>query len=207
MVDAKKFWDKMAPGYAKSPIRNMDAYEQTLERVRTYLADTDSVLEMGCGTGTTALRLAPFVSHITASDLSPEMISIAERKGREQGAENVSFVCKTAEQDATDAAVHDAVLAFNLLHLVEDLPLALRQMREHLKPGGFFISKTTCLAENGWHFRILIAAMRLIGKAPFVGILRQDQLRGLVEDAGFEIVESCVFKGARRSRFIVARKT
>ena len=43
------FWDNIAETYAARPVQNMDAYEETLARVRTYLRPDDAVLEVGCG--------------------------------------------------------------------------------------------------------------------------------------------------------------
>jgi len=36
-ITAAKFWDRVAQKYAKSPIRDMPAYELTLERTQFYL--------------------------------------------------------------------------------------------------------------------------------------------------------------------------
>lgn len=92
MRDAEEFWDKTAAKYAKSPVKDADSYEQTLERVRAHLAADDTVLEIGCGTGTTALLLADSAKHIIASDISSNMIEIADGKAKEQKVENVAFV-------------------------------------------------------------------------------------------------------------------
>jgi SAM-dependent methyltransferase len=91
MTTSATFWDKRAEGYAAQPIRNMPAYEDTLARVRRYLSPSDAVLEIGCGTGTTALKLADGVRHYTATDYAQGMIDIGVRKAAEQGADNVTF--------------------------------------------------------------------------------------------------------------------
>ena len=85
MQNATYFWDKVAPKYAKRPIADMSAYDRTLARTATYLHESDRVLELGCGTGTTALRLADRVAAYTASDLSPGMIRIAREKAQAAG--------------------------------------------------------------------------------------------------------------------------
>ena len=68
--DAAPFWDKIAPRYAKKPVADPAAYEEKLARVRALLRAEDRVLEIGCGTGSTALRLASRVAEITATDIS-----------------------------------------------------------------------------------------------------------------------------------------
>ena len=118
MITSERFWDKHAEGYAKRPVKNVPAYEQTLERARAYLTRNDRVLELGCGTGTTALKLCGDAAYITGSDISPVMIGIARGKAEDQGLENVDFITSDASVPGFDAGSFDAVMAFNLLHLL-----------------------------------------------------------------------------------------
>jgi ubiquinone/menaquinone biosynthesis C-methylase UbiE len=74
------FWDRIAPKYARKPVDDPDAYEEKLALAASLLRPGDRVLEIGCGTGTTALRLAPNVDHYTATDGSGAMIGIADAK-------------------------------------------------------------------------------------------------------------------------------
>ncbi|MDZ4173268.1 MAG: class I SAM-dependent methyltransferase, partial [Hydrogenophaga sp.] len=74
------FWDRIADKYAADPIEDIAGYEATLKRVQDFLSDDQDVLEIGCGTGTTALRLAPLTHRWLATDLSTNMISIARQK-------------------------------------------------------------------------------------------------------------------------------
>jgi len=206
MTTAENFWNKIAHSYAKSPVRDMASYDQTMERTRAYLNTDDQTLELGGGTGTTALRLADAVGHITSTDISTEMIAIARGKADSEGVDNVTFR-RAAINDAADAhGPYDAVLAFNLLHLIEDLPGALTDIHAMVKPGGLFISKSGCLAEKGWYLRVMVRAMRMIGKAPYVGFLTIRDLDDQVEQTGFKIIETRTFPGMAPTRFIVARR-
>ncbi|MEQ9811291.1 MAG: class I SAM-dependent methyltransferase, partial [Azospirillaceae bacterium] len=58
MVSAERFWDRAAPKYSRQPVKNVAAWDVTLERTRRHMSPTDHVLEVGCGTGSSALRLA-----------------------------------------------------------------------------------------------------------------------------------------------------
>ena len=69
-MTAQAFWDRHAPKYAKKPIADVTAYEEKLRCVTSLLKPTDRVLEIGCGTGGTARKIAPVVAHVTATDLS-----------------------------------------------------------------------------------------------------------------------------------------
>ncbi len=118
MTDAATFWDKIAPKYAQDPIKDMAAYEYTLERTKSYLNADDRVLEMGCGTGSTALKIASHVCKITGTDISPAMADIARNKAAAAGIRNAEFGVVTAEDAAKLPDTFDAVLGFNLFHLV-----------------------------------------------------------------------------------------
>ncbi|MGI9477164.1 MAG: class I SAM-dependent methyltransferase [Hyphomicrobiaceae bacterium] len=210
MQQTATFWDKVADKYAKSPIADIDAYNNTLGRTRTYLKTTDRVLEIGCGTGSTALLLAPGVEHIVASDISTRMIEIASRKAADQGVSNVTFTAADLFDSALDQGPYDAVLAFNLLHLVEDAPGAIRHIHGLLKPGGVFISKTVCQPGKGapLKFRLiklLLPLMQWLGKAPYVNFMTPTEFEALMTAQGFKVVES----GDRPppSRYIVAMKS
>ena len=210
MQNAAEFWDKVAPKYAKSPISDMDAYTYTLERTRSYLSADDTVLEVGCGTGSTALLLAGNVKHITASDVSPKMIEVGAQKARDQVISNVTFVTAELFDSAIDNGPYDAVMAFNMLHLLEGPREAIRRINGLLKPGGLFISKTVCRPGSGAPFKyrflkVILPLMQLIGKAPYVNFMEVEELEGLVTSEGFKIIETGTYPPP--SRYIVARKT
>ena len=95
-----RFWDRAARKYAAAPISDTAGYERTLTCTREYLKPGDHALEFGCGTGTTALKLAPSVARYVATDISPEMIAIAREKAGKEGVDN-------AERHAFDAGVAD----------------------------------------------------------------------------------------------------
>lgn len=209
MQTAAEFWDRVAPKYAKSPISDMEAYTYTLERTRRYLSPNDTVLEVGCGTGSTALLLADGVKHITASDVSPNMTAIGLEKAREQGVSNVDFVTAELFDSVLEGGPYDAVLAHNMLHLLEDIPAAIRRIGGLLKPGGVFISKTVCLPGPGAPLKyrlmkVILPLMQMVGKAPYVNFMEIAALEECVLSEGFKILESDNYPPP--SRYIVAQK-
>lgn len=167
------------------------------------------VLEVGCGTGSTALRLAPFTRSLLATDLSPQMIAIARQRLAAQPAPQLSFAVADAEGDAQGAGVYHAVLAFNVLHLMTDLDGALRQLVQSLRPGGLLITKTACVAEmNPLVPYVAVPLMRALGKVPPVLILNAQHLLSAMSRQQLEIV--CSERHGTRGRdiraFVVARK-
>ena len=198
------FWNKAAPKYAKDAIGDMPAYEETLDRMREILQPHHRVLELGCGTGSTALELADSVDRYIATDVASKMVEIAQEKLTEQSPQNLSF----AVQDAgvMTSGSNDVVLALNLLHLLPDLENTLAEIYKALPSGGLLISKTGLLKDGLWLLPLVIPLMRAIGKAPFVRSLSEEVLIGLLENAGFKVTEKLVQGGMVPRVFIVAQK-
>lgn len=201
------FWDKTARKYAARPVANVENYEDTLTRARAYLGAQDRALEIGCGTGTTALKLAGDVGHMHATDVSPEMITIAREKLDDGGPGNVTFAVADVTDLPTTDGGYDAILAFNVLHLIEDLPGAVSALHDRLKPGGVMISKSVGVGQANWLLRsIALPLLTLLGKAPFVHVMKAEDFDGIISDAGFEILETHTYQGMAPSRLIIARK-
>ena len=198
------FWNKAAPKYAKDAIGDMPAYEETLDRMREILQPHHRVLELGCGTGSTALELADSVDRYIGTDVASKMVEIAQGKLTEQSPQNLSF----AVQDAgvMTSGSNDVVLALNLLHLLPDLENTLAEIYKSLPSGGLLISKTGLLKDGLWLLPLVIPLMRAIGKAPFVRSLSEEILIGLLENAGFKVTEKLVQGGMVPRVFIVAQK-
>lgn len=206
MTDGAVIWDRLAKRYARSPVADIPAYERTLERTRAHLTVNDNVLELGCGTGSTALRLADAVRRLTATDYSANMIAIANAKLQDSEHYNVRFVRQDMFAEPLLRESHDVVLAFNLLHLVNDVGEALQHVSTLLKPGALFISKTPCLAEGSRLLRAAVSVLGAIGIAPKVGFLGAAELEAAFADAGFTVIERGDYPASPPSRFIVARK-
>jgi len=206
VADAR-FWDRFSRRYAAAKIADMAGYERTLERTGELIRGMDRVLEIGCGTGTTALRLAPAVGSILATDISPKMIAIAQEKAAAQACANVQFQVAAPETVTAPQASFDAVLAFNVLHLVRDRAAALAQIRRLLKPGGLFISKTTCVSELNPLIRAAIPVMRAVGLAPHVAVFPAGTLLKDIAQAGFTGIESERHGSGKKDfrLFVVAR--
>ena len=209
MTQAAKFWDRHAVKYAKSTIKDMAAYEYTLERTRSYLTGQTKALELGCGTGSTALLLAPDVDQLVGSDVSPEMVRIATEKARSKNAGNVTFKVADADEAIQGIGNFDVVMGFNVFHLTENAERLFGDIYDQLKVGGVFISKTPCLAEPSigikrFAFAAMIPVMQILRVAPFVRRFRFTELEAAITQAGFEIVETGSFPAM--SRFIVARR-
>jgi ubiquinone/menaquinone biosynthesis C-methylase UbiE len=204
-----RFWDRISRKYAKDAIADQGGYERTLDRTRGLLKPDDQVLELGCGTGSTALQLAGGVQGYLATDLSAGMIAIARKKQSAAPTPTLVFEIATAEASILEAGRFNTVLGFNYLHMVRDVPATLGRIHALLAAGGLFISKTPCLGDMNPLIRlVLLPGMRAIGQAPYVSVFRQVELCELVSAAGFDILvtENHATSGNDRRPCIVARK-
>jgi len=203
------FWDNIAEKYAAQPVALPDAFERKIAITRSRMAPQDVVLNVGCGTGSLALQLAPHGAHIHGLDISSEMVRIARGKVDAAGVDNVTFhVGPFGEDVPFEDGSLDGVCAYSILHLLEDREAALARIYRLLKPGGFFISSTVCLGDTWVPYRPMLAVMRWLGKAPMVAIVSRQALADELRAAGFVDLQqpdvgakpTTAFMGARKPR-------
>ncbi|WP_274923656.1 class I SAM-dependent methyltransferase [Pseudomonas aeruginosa] len=208
MANKARFWNRVARKYASDPIADLVGYERTLQRVKETLSTDYEVLEIGCGTGSTALRLAPATRRLVATDISEQMIAIAREKLASQPMPQLSFNLADADGSLSEDNSYDIVLAFNMLHLVSSLSQTLKLVVKSLKPGGLLISKTPCLNEmNPLIPKIALPLMKAVGKAPPVLCFTAAQLQDAMIKTGLQIIsaERHGSKGNDFRAFIIAR--
>ncbi len=191
MSNDSTFWNRIAEKYAKSPIRDMEGYEATLDMTRAHLKPTDHVLELGCGTGTTSLKLAPSVARITATDYAEAMVAICVRRAEEQGVDNVAFRTADPFDPALEVGGYDVVMGWNFFHLLDDMRAGFRRSHELLAPAGLLVAKTPSLGSTPFAkrllLRVIVGILQLVGKAPAVGFVTIEEVENAVKGAGFEI--------------------
>ena len=208
MTATSAFWDKIADKYAATPIKNQASYDYTLNRTKHYLGKDETVLELGCGTGSTALELAGLVSHIAATDISAGMLQKAQSKLDASQISNVAFA--QADTAGSSTGPFDVLMAFNLLHLVPDLDQALADIAQRVRPGGYFISKTFCMPERVKAMSLMITfglpLMQVFGKAPHLTKFKAAELDRAITRAGFSLIETGKGPTKDPRRFLVARR-
>ena len=100
-------------------------------------------LDLGCGTGATAVRLARLGIHVTAVDCSAAMLGIAQRAALEGGvAEKIVVKHGEAAQLASlfPARSFDVILCHNILEYVDDPGAVLRDAARALRGSSAIVS-------------------------------------------------------------------
>lgn len=123
--------------------KDYDAECNILEGIfRRFGRPVDTVLDLGCGTGAHAIRLAQRGFEVVGVDLSDGMLQAAQRRAQRADLSAVSFVRGDIRSIRLDRQFDAVICMFAVLgyqtsdHDVSD---ALETVRTHLAPGGPFV--------------------------------------------------------------------
>ncbi|MBN1310708.1 MAG: class I SAM-dependent methyltransferase [Anaerolineae bacterium] len=208
----RTLWDKQASSYDERNLKMYErAYDLSIRKTRAILLPEHKVLEIGCGTGIIALGVASLVESVIATDLSPQMIAVAEGKAEDAAIHNVEFRMCDGYTLPFDDQSFDAVLLFNVLHFTKEPAALLREAHRLLKPDGYLVGATDCYAELGTlPIRLMLGVqklLKLIGVIPFMWCYRKEDLHRLFEECSFAIVETDVLHPAPVNDYFCAKKT
>jgi len=158
---------------------------EALKLCGTSAAHPSQALEIGCSFGHMTSLLATRCEHLTAVDLSPSSIAIAERRLRQYGITNVSFAVDDAESLARlPDETFDVVFSFSMIRYCPDPASALRAIRRKLRPRGIALVDFPN-RYSPWH----LVVKRLFGIRVHVHdtlYTKQEAVR-LFERAGFRV--------------------
>ncbi|MBU1011081.1 MAG: class I SAM-dependent methyltransferase [Bacteroidetes bacterium] len=146
MYKDEKFWDRIASKFDRIE-KNDIAYTIFIEKARTYLKADDTILDFGCGTGLICNEIAENVTCIHAIDISANMIAICRNKASERNIRNIEYSRTTVFDEKFKEGSFDAIIAFNIFHLLDEPEKYFQRIIKLLKPGGILLSATPCMSE------------------------------------------------------------
>ena len=133
MSTIQKDFDRIALVSTDGATHN-DHYHNFL--LRHLPSNCHDVLEIGCGTGAFARRLAERSQHVLALDLSPEMIRIARERSAQFA--NIEFEVADVRDRVLPVESFDCIASIATLHHLPFREILLK-MKAALKPGGVLL--------------------------------------------------------------------
>ena len=112
----RAFWERAADGYHADCLAAR--VPAIVERVLRWVGPSDSVLEVGAGSGGFTLPVAQRAGRVTALDYSPAMLRVLGENVRRAGLDNVTAAA--GDLETAPLELHDVVLAANALYRVRD---------------------------------------------------------------------------------------
>lgn len=198
------FWNLIAKKYIAGDIADQATYERKLAQTQSLLQPDWTMLEVGCGSGNTALAHAPFVAKVTGIDFAQKMIAHAQSQAETQGIENATFEHKGLDDLGTDQTF-DAVLMLSVLHLQPQWKQAIHKAYDLTSAGGVFVSSTACIKDMAPKIAKIAPLISAIPVLPSLVAFTQADLLDEMASVGFEI-EDHWQANPKDATFIVARK-
>jgi SAM-dependent methyltransferase len=107
-------------------------------------AGIGEALDLGCGGGHVAYRIAPLVGALTACDLSSEMLAAVAAEAARRGLDTITTVQAPAEALPFADGRFDLIACRFTAHHWADLAQGLREAARVLRPGGRFVLVDGC---------------------------------------------------------------
>ena len=189
MNKSEKFWDRLSHNYDQTAENDAAHYRESIQTIREHLDGSQRVLDIGCATGIISLEIAGEVKEVQGIDISSKMIAEANRKAAELGIQNSTYTQTTLFDERFEPQSFDAILAFGVLHYLEDAPQALERMDDLLKTGGLLIAETPCLGEKGSFVSFMISLAAKLGVLPRMHFFKVSELEELVSESNFQVLE------------------
>ncbi len=148
-LEAWRFRDERAASYRPTVTSEgkfvLDRWEMSAAQFFTgALRGAESVVDVGCGAGFPSLLIASEVGHITAADVSFNMVAAAAERASRLECENVSFCVSFGQRLPFRAGLFDgAILCASLQSTVEPEAM-VAEVTRLLAPG----ARVACLERN-----------------------------------------------------------
>lgn len=113
--------------------RKMKAFMEVLP-----LIHGNNILDVGCGLGTLTIKIANDKPDalVHGVDLLDSIIEQCRFNARVEGVKNTKFVAASAYELPFKEGYFDSVTCFFMLHHLDNIPRALKDVKRILKPGG-----------------------------------------------------------------------
>ena len=132
--------------YLESPegrLRSDLSFANLQDFLPTRTTRSSTALDLGCGTGATAIRLAALGFHVTLLDFSEDMLELAKRAAREaEVTDRIALKCGDASQLMTlfPSRSFDVIVCHNVLEYLDDPASVVSAARDMLRDASAVLS-------------------------------------------------------------------
>jgi ubiquinone/menaquinone biosynthesis C-methylase UbiE len=140
-------FSKFAEGYVSSQSHAKGVDLDRLVEIANPQADW-LVLDIATGGGHTALKFAPYVRQVIATDITAKMLSAAEKFIREKGNSNITFKLADAQDLPFEVHTFDLVTCRIAPHHFPDCAGFIQEAGRVLKVGGMLLVQDHVLPED-----------------------------------------------------------
>ena len=128
----------------------------------------ERVLDVGCGSGGLAIRIAELVGPsgaVLGADISERLVELARDRAADARCENATFALADAQVDTLGTEPFDAVASQFGVMFFDEPTVAFANLASHVRPGGrLAFSCWQHMADNPWFSGAVLA--RFVGPAP-----------------------------------------
>ena len=157
------FWDRVAGLYDLFEWSNRKVNAAARARVGELVPAGARVLDCAAGTGEFSLAAAKRAGSVLCTDQSEAMLDRARKKARKRGLSNVSFARRDITALPDPDGSYDAVIAANVLHLLDAPGIAVRELWRVTAPGGRLILPTYLQGKTGAAYGTMIKIYQGVG--------------------------------------------
>ena len=188
----QKFCNKTASRYDAWVDRAFQGqYRSILSKLNSYIQTNDAILDLGTGTGEITFNISKNSKSCVGVDISPKMISIANKKKRGLHQQKVTFQVEDAYNLSFPDTSFDKVICCNVLQTMKDPLQAIKEGKRVLKPGGEFLSFTYCYGDSSLIEQLkLIKWVFLYGMPKYWTNFKRKSLTDIFRSAGLKVVET-----------------
>ena len=160
---SRTFWDRVAGLYDLFEWSNRKVNAAARARVGELVPAGACVLDCAAGTGEFSLAVAKRAGSVLCTDQSEAMLARARKKARKRGLSNVSFAHRDLTALPDPDGSYDAVIAANVLHLLPNPEIAVRELWRVTALGGRLILPTYLQGKAGTAYGTMIKIYQGVG--------------------------------------------